>query len=65
MLPRRATIKVVHAAVAATAPSIDQTLREACLLEAISHPGVPLVYESGVLEDHRPWFAFEWIAGPT
>jgi serine/threonine protein kinase len=42
-----------------------QTLREACILEAIAHPGVPIVYESGLLRDRRPWFAFEVIAGPT
>jgi serine/threonine-protein kinase len=40
-------------------------LREACILEAIAHPGVPVVYESGVLRDRRPWFAFEQIGGPT
>jgi len=65
VLPRRAIIKVVHAAFATIAPYVLQTLREACILEAIAHPGVPIVYESGVLRDRRPWFAFELIAGPT
>jgi serine/threonine protein kinase len=65
VLPRRAIIKVVHAAFAAESPYVVQTLREACILEAISHPGVPIVYESGLLRDRRPWFAFEVISGPT
>jgi len=65
VLPRRAIIKVVQSEFAAMQPYMVQTLREACLIEAIAHPGVPIVYESGVLLDHRPWFAFEWIAGST
>jgi eukaryotic-like serine/threonine-protein kinase len=65
VLPRRAIIKVVHAAFAGESPYLVQTLREACILEAISHPGVPIVYESGLLRDRRPWFAFEVIRGPT
>jgi serine/threonine protein kinase len=65
VLPRRAIIKVVHAAFAAVQPFVVQTLREACILEAIAHPGVPVVYESGVLPERRPWFAFERIGGPT
>jgi serine/threonine protein kinase len=64
VLPRRAIIKVVHAAFASAASQV-QTLREACILEAIGHPGVPVVYESGLLRDRRPWFAFEVISGPT
>src|SRR5262249_25210722 len=65
VLPRRAIIKVVHAAFAGVPPYVVQTLREACILEAICHPGVPVVYESGLLPDRRPWFAFEVIGGPT
>jgi serine/threonine-protein kinase len=65
VLPRRAIIKVVHTAFATVQSYVLQTLREACILEAIAHPGVPMVYESGVLRDRRPWFAFEMIAGPT
>jgi serine/threonine-protein kinase len=65
VLPRRAIVKVVHAAFAGVSPYVVQTLREACILEAIGHPGVPVVYESGLLRDRRPWFAFEVIGGPT
>jgi len=65
VLPRRAIIKVVRPAFAEMQPFVLQMLREACILEAISHAGVPILYESGVLPDRRPWFAFELITGPT
>jgi eukaryotic-like serine/threonine-protein kinase len=65
VLPRRAILKVVRQAFAAAKPFVVQTLREACILEAIAHPGVPVVYESGMLRDRRPWFAFELIRGMT
>jgi serine/threonine protein kinase len=58
-------LKVVHPAFAGHQPYMLQTLREACILEAVAHPGVPIVYESGVLRDRRPWFAFEQVSGPT
>jgi serine/threonine protein kinase len=55
VLPRRAAVKVGDRKV--------QLLREACILEALSHPGVPRIYECGVLADKRPWVATELIGG--
>lgn len=69
VLPRRAVIKVPHPN--PTPGTCDRQalavllLREACLLEALQHPGVPQLYESGILEDRRPWFAVERIEGGT
>ncbi|MBA3452016.1 MAG: serine/threonine protein kinase [Deltaproteobacteria bacterium] len=60
VLPRRAVLKVVHPR---NQPLGVQLLREACIVEAIQHPGVPVVHESGVLEDRRPWFVLEQIDG--
>jgi serine/threonine protein kinase len=54
---------VVHASVAGLQPFAVQLLREACLLEALPHPGVPRVYETGLLADRRPWFAVEPFDG--
>ncbi len=65
VLPRKAAIKVMHADQAWLRQIAVQMLREACLLEALDHPGIPRVYECGVLDDRRPWIAFEWVAGPT
>jgi eukaryotic-like serine/threonine-protein kinase len=62
VLPRRSIIKVMHAT---SQTRVGHTLREACMLDALQHPGVPRVYESGLLPDRRPWFAFELIEGGT
>ena len=60
VLPRRATLKVMHGIVPALAVQI---MREACILEALQHPGIVKVFESGVLPDRRPWFALELVGG--
>ncbi|MEO8699359.1 MAG: serine/threonine-protein kinase [Kofleriaceae bacterium] len=65
VLPRQVALKVMHAASAWLRAVAMQMLREACLLEALSHPGIPRVYECGVLPDRRPWTAFERIDGVT
>ena len=61
LLPRKAHIKVARDVDRAVA---KQLLREACLLEALQHPGIPRVYECGILaSDRRPWVAFQRIDG--
>jgi len=65
VLPRQAAIKLM-----ADAPVYDKAtaiamLREACLVEALSHPGIPRIYECGVLPDKRPWTAYELIDGSS
>lgn len=65
VLPRKVALKVMHASSAWLRSVAMQMLREACLLEALCHPGIPRVYECGVLPDRRPWTAFERIEGVT
>jgi len=65
VLPRRAALKIMHPAQAYMRALAVQILREACILEALTHQGVPRVYECGVLEDKRPWVALELITGDT
>ncbi|MDQ3335196.1 MAG: serine/threonine protein kinase [Myxococcota bacterium] len=60
VLPRRAVLKVT-----ALPPFAKLLLREACILEALRHPGAPQLYESGLLADRRPWFCAEQIDGVT
>jgi serine/threonine protein kinase len=60
VLPRRALLKVVHPK---NQPLGVQLLREACIVAALQHPGIPTLFESGVLEDRRPWFTVERIEG--
>jgi serine/threonine-protein kinase len=62
VLPRRAVLKAMAPT---TQPIAMSVLREACMLEALHHPGVVRVYESGLLPDRRPWFARELAEGVT
>ena len=61
VLPRKAHLKVMAGAF--SRPLAVQLLREACLLEALQHPGIPRVYECGVLPDRKPWVATQRIDG--
>src|SRR5689334_6823719 len=63
VLPRKVALKVMHMHSAWLRSMAIQMLREACLLEALHHPGIPRVYECGVLADRRPWTAFEHAEG--
>lgn len=65
VLPRQAAIKVMHAGDAYIKSVAVHMLREACLVEALTHPGIPRVYECGMLPDKRPWTAFEHIDGES
>jgi hypothetical protein len=62
VLPRQAIVKVAPFEHGARGGGV-QLLREACLLEALAHPGIPRVYECGILSDRQPWAAFELIRG--
>jgi eukaryotic-like serine/threonine-protein kinase len=63
VLPRRAVLRVMD--VEAFDPAAVHMLREAYILEALQHPGVVRVYESGLLPDRRPWSAREHVQGPA
>ncbi|MFN0253480.1 MAG: protein kinase domain-containing protein [Kofleriaceae bacterium] len=63
LLPRKAAIKIMHAGGSYNKSTAVAMLREACLVDALSHPGIPRVYECGVLPDKRPWTAFELVEG--
>ncbi len=65
VLPRHVSIKVMPAMASYTWDIATQLLREACLLEALDHPGVARVYECGVMADKRPWVAMELVEGMT
>jgi serine/threonine protein kinase len=64
VLPRRVTIKVRPAHQWAKSVAHD-LLREACIIDALDHPGIPRLYECGMLPDHQPWTATELVAGTS
>ena len=65
LLPRRAVVKLARAVGDWTRQRSIEVLREACLLEALHHPGVVRIHEAGRLADGRGWFAAELVEGLT
>jgi len=56
LLPRRVILRVVDRTTAAA------MMREACILEALQHPGVPRMYQCGRIGE-RTWIAIELVIG--
>jgi serine/threonine protein kinase len=65
VLPRRATIQVLPASDGLVRNVALDLLREACIVDAVDHPGMPRIFECGLLPDRRPWIATELIEGVT
>jgi tRNA A-37 threonylcarbamoyl transferase component Bud32 len=63
ILPRRARLDVMQTIFLGLRPIADRMLREACAIESLRHPGVPRIYDVGMLADDRPWVASELIDG--
>lgn len=66
LLPRRARLEVMHPTFAGLRPVAVRMMREACILEALHHPGVPRVFEVGLMTSarvNRPWVASELVDG--
>jgi len=68
VLPRRVRLSLMHPTFVGLRPVAVRMMREACILEALRHPGVPRIYEVGVLVDQRtqrPWVASELVEGES
>jgi tRNA A-37 threonylcarbamoyl transferase component Bud32 len=63
ILPRLARLDVMQTIFVGLRPVADRMLREACVIESLRHPGVPRIYNVGMLADDRPWVASELIDG--
>ena len=64
LLPRRVRLDVMHPTFAGLKPVAVRMMREACILEALHHPGVPRIFEVGILAvGNRPWVASELVDG--
>ena len=62
VLPRCARVAILSPAFVGVRLAEVQLMREACILEALHHTGVPRAFECGLL-DRRPWIATEYIEG--
>jgi serine/threonine-protein kinase len=65
VLPRRAALKVMHAALLRQPGMSTRMVQEASILENVRHPGVVRVYDCNVMPDRRPWIAMELLEGET
>jgi len=45
--------------------AVDRMMREALVLATVGHPGLPQLYECGLLADGRPWIAMELVEGTS
>ena len=61
--PRRTVALKVIRAGAATAELLSRFRHEAEILARLQHPGIAQVYEAGIGDDGRPFFAMEFISG--
>jgi serine/threonine protein kinase len=62
VLPRCARVTILNPAFVGVRLAELQLMREACILEALHHTGVPRAFECGTFE-RRPWIATEYIDG--
>src|ERR1043165_7458531 len=68
LLPRRVRLEVMHPTFVGLKPVAVRMMREACILEALRHPGVPRIFEVGLMNDqrtNRPWVASELVDGES
>jgi hypothetical protein len=70
LLPRQVRLSIMPPTAEDHRPVAVRMMREACILEALRHPGVPRVYEVGVVTHaagdsvlQRPWIASELVDG--
>ncbi|MBI4512086.1 MAG: serine/threonine protein kinase [Deltaproteobacteria bacterium] len=60
-----AALKVLHRHLAASPSILERFEREAHMLNALRHPHIVEVLETGALEGGRPYLAMEWLEGRT
>jgi serine/threonine protein kinase len=60
-----AAIKLLHARLVGIPTLLARFRQEALTLRAIEHPNIVRLYSSGTLDDGRPFYAMEWLAGQT
>nr|HEX4312840.1 serine/threonine-protein kinase [Kofleriaceae bacterium] len=61
--PHVAALKLLRADQLRVESSLDRMMREATILACVSHPGIPHLFECGMLPDRRSWIAMELVDG--
>lgn len=60
-----AAIKLLHARLAGIPTLLARFRQEVLTLRAVEHPNIVRLYSSGTLDDGRPFYTMEWLAGQT
>jgi len=62
---KRAALKVVHRSVLSPTFNVERVLQEAKVVNAVDHPNIVDIFETGQLEDGRPYIVMERLEGQT
>ena len=62
---RPLALKLLRCALANTPAATERMNREALLTGCLQHPGIPPIYDHGVLDDGRPYFTMKLVGGDT
>ena len=62
---RRAAIKVLHRFLQPSRSARERFAREIAVVQRIVHANVVPLWDAGSLDDGRPFYAMEWIEGPS
>lgn len=60
---KRAALKIVHRKLLTPAFNIDRVMLEAKVVNAVGHPNIVDIFETGKLEDGRPYVVMERLEG--
>src|SRR2546428_12877103 len=63
VLGRKPAVKVLHSQLAGSPEMVEPLVREARVVNPTRHPNIVDIYEFGQLDDKRPYFVMELIAG--
>jgi serine/threonine protein kinase len=61
--PHVAALKLLRADQLRVDRALDRMMREAAILACVTHPGIPRLFECGMLPDRRTWIAMELVDG--
>jgi serine/threonine protein kinase len=64
-LDREVALKFLHDQYAADSPAARRFLEEARITGQLQHPGIPAIYQIGMLSGGRPYLAMKLIKGQT
>jgi len=60
---KRAALKVMHRRLLTPSFSVERILLEAKVVNAVGHPGIVDIFETGTLDDGRPYIVMERLEG--